>query len=106
MRQHFGQAPIGHRALVEVGADQCDAALVQPRIHLVARIAAEAWRAGLHVTGESDMPATATREQVAPIGRDCALKDRVRSRSGCRYALAGVRAGGTPTIACDRAQPA
>src|SRR5215471_21249852 len=36
LRQHVRQAPIGHRAFVEVGTDQGDAALVQPAVHLVA----------------------------------------------------------------------
>jgi hypothetical protein len=34
MRQHFGQPAVGHRALVEIAADQGHPALLQPSIHL------------------------------------------------------------------------
>ena len=39
MRDHFRQPAIGHRAFVEVGADQDDAAAPQPCIHFLAAAA-------------------------------------------------------------------
>src|SRR5207237_9220007 len=35
--EHMGRPPIGHRALVEIAADQRHAALLEPRVHFFAR---------------------------------------------------------------------
>jgi hypothetical protein len=37
IRQHLRQAPVGHRAFIEIGADQRHAARLQPGVHFLGR---------------------------------------------------------------------
>src|SRR5262249_58407591 len=95
LRDHFWQAAVGHRAFIQVGADQRHAAVLQPPVHLLAGETSLGFLAPEQPAGAMD----GRVERGARLRTLDALADHgvVAHRTTHKAALTGERRRGTPS---------